>query len=75
VSVELHIDPRIHNRLIGAKGRTIRKFMETYKVDIRFPRSKGNEPVTITGLAADVEEAKEQLELLEEEYVSKPPYL
>ncbi|XP_031553878.1 vigilin-like [Actinia tenebrosa] len=69
VTVELNIDPRIHNRLIGSKGRTIRKFMDTYKVDIRFPRTKGNEPVTITGLAADVEEAKEQLELLEEEYM------
>ncbi|KAK3718445.1 hypothetical protein QZH41_014445 [Actinostola sp. cb2023] len=69
VSVELNIDPRIHNRLIGAKGRTIRKFMETYRVDIRFPRSKTNDPVVITGLAEDVEEAKEQLELLEEEYM------
>jgi len=70
VSVELFIDPRIHNRLIGAKGRTIRKFMDTYKVEIRFPRGKGDEPVTISGSAEDVEEAKEQLKLLEEEYVS-----
>jgi len=69
VSVELFIDPRIHNRLIGSKGRSIRKFMDTYKVDIRFPRSKTNEPVVISGLGPDVEEAKEQLELLEEEYM------
>jgi len=69
VSVDLFIDPRIHNRLIGSKGRTIRKFMDQYKVDIRFPRTKNNDPVVITGLAPDVEEAKEQLELLEEEYM------
>lgn len=69
VSVGLFIDPRIHNRLIGTKGRTIRKFMDQYKVDIRFPRGKPNDPVVITGLAPDVEEAKEKLELLEEEYM------
>lgn len=70
MSVELFIDPRIHNRLIGTKGRTVRKYMDQYKVDIRFPRGKPDDPVVITGLAPDVEEAKEQLELLEEEYVS-----
>ena len=70
VSVEVTIDPRVHRRLIGTKGRTIRKFMETYKVDIRFPSLNTADPVVISGLDENVEEAKDQLLLLEEEYVS-----
>ena len=70
VSVELAIDPRVHSRLIGTKGRAIHKFMDSYKVDIRFPRSNSSDPVIISGTADNVEEAREQLLLLEEEYVS-----
>lgn len=70
VSVEVPIDPRVHRRLIGAKGRAIRKFMDTYKVDIRFPSLNTSDPVVVSGLAENVEEAKDQLLLLEEEYVS-----
>ena len=44
--------------------------METYKVDIRFPSLNTSDPVVISGLAENVEEAKDQLLLLEEEYVS-----
>ena len=67
--MEVPIDPRVHRRLIGAKGRTIRKFMDTYKVDIRFPSHNTSDPVVISGMAENVEEAKDQLLLLEEEYV------
>ena len=70
MSVDVPIDPRVHRRLIGTKGRTIRKFMETYKVDIRFPSLNTSDPVVISGLTENVEEAKDQLLLLEEEYVS-----
>lgn len=69
VSVEVPIDPRVHRRLIGAKGRAIRKFMDTYRVDIRFPSLNTSDPVVISGLAENVEEAKDQLLLLEEEYM------
>ena len=68
--MEVPIDPRVHRRLIGTKGRTIRKFMDTYKVDIRFPSLNTSDPVVISGTAENVEEAKDQLLLLEEEYVS-----
>lgn len=44
--------------------------MDTYKVDIRFPSLNTSDPVVISGLAENVEEAKDQLLLLEEEYVS-----
>lgn len=70
VSVEVPIDPRVHRRLIGAKGRAIRKFMETYRVDIRFPSLNTSDPVVISGHEENVEEARDQLLLLEEEYVS-----
>lgn len=70
MSVEVPIDPRVHRRLIGTKGRAIRKFMDTYRVDIRFPSLNTSDPVVISGLADNVEEAKDQLLLLEEEYVS-----
>lgn len=69
VSVEVPIDPRVHRRLIGAKGRAIRKFMETYKVEIRFPSLNTSDPVVISGHEDNVEEAKDQLLLLEEEYM------
>lgn len=70
MSVEVPIDPRVHRRLIGTKGRAIRKFMDIYRVDIRFPSLNTSDPVVISGLADNVEEAKDQLLLLEEEYVS-----
>lgn len=44
--------------------------MDTYKVDIRFPSLNTSDPVVISGMADNVEEAKDQLLLLEEEYVS-----
>merc|ERR1711973_767129 len=37
--------------------------------DIRFPRPNSSEMVVVTGLLDDVEEAKDQLLLLEEEYM------
>ena len=43
--------------------------MDTYKVDIRFPSLNTSDPVVISGQADNVEEARDQLLLLEEEYV------
>ena len=70
MSEELDIDPRVHSRLIGGKGRNIRQFMDKFHVDIRFPRPNTSEMVVVTGLQANVDEAKEHLLLLEEEFVS-----
>lgn len=72
--MEVDIDPRVHRRLIGARGATIRRVMEKYNVDIRFPRSDNpNGPVAISGAPDNVDDAKDHLLLLEEEYVSKCP--
>merc|ERR1719153_613696 len=38
VQEEVSIDPRVHSMIIGKRGRSIRKIMEDFKVDIRLPR-------------------------------------
>jgi polyribonucleotide nucleotidyltransferase len=70
VTDEVEIDARVHSRLIGAKGKAIRKVMDQFSVDIRFPKDKESSIVTITGLEVNVEEAKDHLLNMEEEYVS-----
>lgn len=67
VSQDVHIDRRVHPRLIGAKGRSIRKIMDDYKVAIRF--SKDEDIVTVTGSQDRVEECIEHVLNLEEEYM------
>jgi len=71
ISEEVHIDHRVHSRLIGAKGRAISKIMDKYKVDIRMPGRDAEHPnlVIITGLEDDVQDCQEHLRNLEEEYV------
>uniref|UniRef100_A0A7N6FK60 Vigilin n=1 Tax=Anabas testudineus TaxID=64144 RepID=A0A7N6FK60_ANATE len=72
VSQDVHLDPRTHARIIGARGKAIRKLMEEFKVDIRFPQPGADEPdkVTVTGLPDTVDNAIDHLLNLEEEYVS-----
>jgi predicted component of type VI protein secretion system len=72
VKEEVRIDARVHSRLIGARGRNIRKIMEQYSVDIKFPRSTDADPdiVTVIGAEENVLDAREHLLNLEEEYVS-----
>jgi polyribonucleotide nucleotidyltransferase len=70
VHVEVHIDPGVHSMIIGKRGRSIRKIMDDYKVDIRLPRG-GDEPslVTVSGDDDNVQDCIEHLKLLEEEYI------
>uniref|UniRef100_A0A1X7SY17 K Homology domain-containing protein n=2 Tax=Amphimedon queenslandica TaxID=400682 RepID=A0A1X7SY17_AMPQE len=69
ITDELDIDHRVHSRLIGAKGKAIAKVMENFNVMIRFPKDKTGSVVTVTGLEENVEDAKEHLLLLAEEYM------
>uniref|UniRef100_A0A3B3DDI8 Vigilin n=1 Tax=Oryzias melastigma TaxID=30732 RepID=A0A3B3DDI8_ORYME len=71
VSQDIHLDPRTHARIIGARGKAIRKLMEEFKVDIRFPQPGSDEPdrVTVTGLPDTVGSAIDHLLNLEEEYM------
>uniref|UniRef100_A0A8D1MKE3 Vigilin n=2 Tax=Sus scrofa TaxID=9823 RepID=A0A8D1MKE3_PIG len=72
VSEDVPLDHRVHARIIGARGKAIRKIMDEFKVDIRFPQSGAPDPncVTVTGLPENVEEAIDHILNLEEEYVS-----
>ncbi|KAK7086534.1 hypothetical protein SK128_008145 [Halocaridina rubra] len=66
----VEIDSRIHSRLIGTRGRAIRKIMEEFKVEIKFPRGDDNaDSVTIIGAVENVEECKDHLLNLMEEYM------
>ncbi|KAM6949641.1 vigilin [Aplochiton taeniatus] len=71
VSQDVHLDPRTHARIIGARGKAIRKLMEDFKVDIRFPQPGSDQPdkVTVTGLPETVDNAIDHLLNLEEEYM------
>lgn len=71
-SEEVEIDQRIHSRLIGSKGRGIHRIMDEFKVDIRFPGRDAKDPnlVVISGAEDAVQECKEHLLNLQEEYVS-----
>merc|ERR1719318_1778177 len=44
VQEEVSIDPRVHSMIIGKRGRSIRKIMEDFKVDIRLPRERSMDP-------------------------------
>lgn len=68
----MNIDRRVHPRMIGSKGRQIRKIMEEFEVEIRFPRSTDPDPniVIIFGEEDKVADCKDHLLGLEEEFVS-----
>jgi polyribonucleotide nucleotidyltransferase len=71
---EIALDARFHPRLIGQKGRTIRKIMDDYQVEIRLPRSTDPDPnlVTICGKSEDsVYDCIDHLRNIEEEYLQE----
>lgn len=65
------LDARIHSRIIGQRGRHVRQIMEDYRVDIKFPREGDADmnQVTVMGKEEDVEQCKDHLMNLEEEYM------
>ncbi|XP_071529081.1 vigilin isoform X2 [Panulirus ornatus] len=70
VKYTVELDSRVHSRLIGSRGRAIKKVMEEFKVEIKFPRGDDDPNlVTIMGAAEDVEECKDHLLNLMEEYM------
>lgn len=70
-TVECRIDHRVHPRIIGQRGRNVKKIMEMYKVDIRFPRQTDNDPdlILISGDEDNCMDCKDELLNLEEEYL------
>ncbi|XP_066586209.1 vigilin [Prorops nasuta] len=71
VKEEVDIDSAVHSRLIGAKGRNIRRIMDEFKVDIKFPRKTDDDPdmVTIIGAEENVIDAREHMLNLAVEYM------
>lgn len=71
IDIPIKIDHRVHSRLIGQRGRSIRKIMDDYKVSIKFPQPSDSDPdeVVITGLEEHAEDCKDHLLNLEEEYL------
>ncbi|CAM4624310.1 hypothetical protein PO909_005743 [Leuciscus waleckii] len=72
ISEDITLDSRVHARIIGARGKGIRKIMDEFKVDVRFPQSGAADPnlVTVTGRPEQVDEAIDHLLNLEEEYLA-----
>lgn len=72
ISEDITLDSRVHARIIGARGKGIRKIMDEFKVDVRFPQSGASDPnlVTVTGRPEQVDEAIDHLLNLEEEYLA-----
>ncbi|XP_068563980.1 high density lipoprotein binding protein a [Cebidichthys violaceus] len=71
--IEVSIPSKLHNSLIGSKGRFVRSIMEECGgVHIHFPtEGSGIDKVTIRGPAEEVEKAKQQLLALAEEKQTK----
>ncbi|KAA0202010.1 hypothetical protein HAZT_HAZT007643 [Hyalella azteca] len=70
VKVPIEIDQRVHSRLIGSRGKAIRKVMDDYKVSITFPRDETTpNTVVISGAEANVDKCAEELLNLAEEYM------
>ncbi|XP_053534318.1 vigilin-like [Ictalurus punctatus] len=69
ISEDITLDSRVHARIIGARTKGIRKIMDEFKVDLRFPQSGAADPnlVTVTGRPEMVDEAIDHLLNLEEE--------
>ncbi|XP_069948284.1 vigilin isoform X2 [Cherax quadricarinatus] len=66
----VEIDSRIHSRLIGTRGRAIRKIMEEFKVEIKFPRGDDDPNIVVVmGTQENVDECKDHLLNLMEEYM------
>nr|XP_061790425.1 vigilin-like isoform X2 [Nerophis lumbriciformis] len=72
ISEDITLDSRVHARIIGARGKGIRRIMDEFKVDLRFPQSGAADPnlVTVTGRPELVDEAIDHLLNLEEEFLA-----
>ena len=71
VHLDVKVDRRIHPRIIGAKGRGVRKIQDDFKVELRFPRQNDDpDIITISGNEDDVYDCKDHLLNIEEEFVS-----
>merc|ERR1719347_1050676 len=69
IKEEVQIDPAVHSMIIGRRGRSIRKIMDDFKVDIRLPREGDEDPslVIVSGDEEAVLDCIDHLKNLEDE--------
>jgi exosome complex RNA-binding protein Rrp4/ribosomal protein S3 len=70
---EISLDPRFHPRLIGSRGRNLRKLEEDFGVEIRMPGRNDSRPdmVVVTGKNEDaVYDCIDKMRMDEEDYMS-----
>jgi hypothetical protein len=82
VTQEISLDHRFHPRLIGQRGRNLRKIQDDFKVEIRLPRSGDANPDLVVVLGKnedDVLDCLSKLRQMEEDfmedYVDRNQYL
>lgn len=71
---EINLDASFHPRLIGQKGRNLKKVMEEFQVEIRLPRSTDPDPnmVVVAGKSEDaVYDCIDYLRGQEEDYLQE----
>ncbi|GMR35164.1 hypothetical protein PMAYCL1PPCAC_05359 [Pristionchus mayeri] len=71
---EVVLDVRCHPRIIGARGKNVRKIMEDFGVEIKFPRSEGEgaDLVTVSGKEENaVLDCVDYLKNLEEDFLAE----
>jgi polyribonucleotide nucleotidyltransferase len=70
---DVQIENSVHRRIIGQRGRGVRKLMSDHQVEIKFPRSEdeNKEMVRVSGPPNNVDEAIEALTALEEEFLQE----
>lgn len=79
---EIELDHRFHPRLIGQRGRNLRKVQDEFKVEIRLPRSGDANPdlVVISGKKEDdvldcISKLRQMEEDFMEDYVDRNQYI
>jgi hypothetical protein len=72
ISEEIHVDVRVHSRIIGGQGKNLKKITDKYKVDIKFPgrSSESNDLIIVSGDTIEsIDDCIDYLKNLEEEYL------
>jgi len=70
---DVQIEISVHRRIIGQRGRGVRKLMADHQVEIKFPRNddENKDMVRVSGPPSNVDEAIEALTALEEEFLQE----
>merc|ERR1712178_469151 len=70
---DVQIEISVHRRIIGQRGRGVRKLMADHRVEIKFPRNddENKDMVRVSGPPDNVDQAIDALTKLEEEFLQE----